>query len=679
VVGQRRRMNQSSTPSSSLSTSSPSPLVLTLDLSSSVLKFDIVQFWKINSTNEKITCHYFYISQNGRRKIPKNELLQQKHILWSETILRLSELCDSNIGQYIWMSSSENNNNHDDEIDIASKELTIELSEGNDSSVMMSLPMKTILVHRIKALGDEFGYLMCYSFKQLEYSSKKIDYISTLCDAAFLSTSVTQSGFVSQMSHDDLDSKDFFFLDSTDEISIPQRPLNQISFTSEDIVNLILQSDSLSQSERERVAIEEEETKRLTQLTIQTKKDANRRKSSLPTNVSWSYTNRTLVSPAQAVQSALPSLSPVFSINELPIVTDAPDDLSIELLTDFKHIAYGVHAALMTAIFHGIKVFVKLMISELVSSSLAQREFEYETAFLRRVDHPNIVKILGSGIAPDPKGPRRFIVLEYLEDGLVDMISTSKGTDKLIRKLLPSHKSIPFSSVLLIARDVANALDYLHTGVSPEISLIHCQVEPENIRFDSNGVVKLIGFRSSTCMRRREPYSKKGFPVLEHSGTLRYTPPEVALRLSYSEKSDVYQFGIVLWQIARDKVPFLGFTKTEYLNRVVYGNERPKIDKTWPPEFVFLLEQCCHTDQFRRPTMESIENNLENLLQQISPGSRLTPKKRLSWKILKHSSEDSNEEKGLSTHGATAAAVVGKRGVSARRTIGESDRKSAWF
>jgi serine/threonine protein kinase len=185
-------------------------------------------------------------------------------------------------------------------------------------------------------------------------------------------------------------------------------------------------------------------------------------------------------------------------------------------------------------------------------------------------------------------------------------------------------------------------------------------------------------------MKRREPHSKQGYPVLEHTGTLRYTPPEVALRLSYSEKSDVYQFGIVLWQIARDKVPFLGLTKAEYLNRVVYGNERPKVDKTWSPEFVFLLESCCHPDQFRRPTMESVENSLENLLQQFaSPGARTVPKKRLSWKILKYSSGETNDE---TTSGAArgnrdgpTVAVTGKTGLSARRTISDSDRKSAWF
>lgn len=550
-------------------------------------------------------------------------------------------MCDSNIGQYVWLSSDE------DDVNIKLYDTKIHEEEENDEIV---LPFKTILAHRVKVLGERNGYLVCYSFNQIPFNTQKIDFVATICDAAFLSTSASQS-FAAI--NEDLDSKDFFFLDAPD-VDTPQIPLNQLSLTSKEIMDILLKTNAN--------LVTQEEPKPLLQ---QPKKDVNRRKS-MPPNSSWSYTNKTLVSPYKPTSPS--NQSQVYPLDDLPILQDAPEDMSIDSLTDLKHIALGTHSALMTARYYGTKVFVKFMIPELVSSSLAQREFEFEQKLLRRLDHPNIVRILGSGIVPNPKGPRRFTVLEWLEEGLVNMISTSKGTDKLIRKLMPTRKSIPFSSVISIASDVANALEYLHSGVSPDASVIHCQLEPDNIRFDGRGVVKLIGFRSSTCMKRRDPHSSKGYPVVEHTGTLRYTPPEVALRLSYSEKSDVYQFGIVLWQIARDKVPFLGLTKTEYLNRVVYGNERPKVDKTWPPEFIFLLQSCCHSEQFRRPTMASVEQTLLTILSQ-SPGK--TVKKRLSWKLSNNIEDTNNYSEHNGNSGS--AKVVG------RRSIGESDRKSAWF
>lgn len=550
-------------------------------------------------------------------------------------------MCDSNIGQYIWLSSNE------DDLYIRLYDEKINEDEEN---IEILLPVQTLLVHRVKVIGDRNAYLFCYSFNQLSFSPKKIDFVATICDAAFLSTSASQS-FTAI--NEDLDSKDFFFLDGPD-IDSPRIPLKKLTLSSEEIMEILLKAtpNLLPQEEP-------------TPILIKPKKDLNRRTSlAIPQNSSWSYTNKTMVSPYKPSNT---NQSQVFPLDELPILQEAPDDILIESLTDLKHLAFGLHSALMSARYNGTKVFVKFMIPELVSSSLAQREFEFEQKLLRRLDHPNIVRIIGSGSVPHPNGPRRFTVLEWLDEALTDMISTSKGTDKLLRKLMPNHKSIPFTTVISIACDVANALEYLHNGVSPDASIIHCQIEPDNIRFDSHGNVKLIGFRSSTCMRRRDLHSTRGYPVLEHTGTLRYTPPEVALRLSYSEKSDVYQFGIVLWQIARDKVPFVGLTKTEYLNRVVYGNERPKVDKTWPPEFIFLLQSCCHSEQFRRPTMASVEQSLLEILSH-SPGK--SAKKRLSWKLANHG-EDNNQ----SEHNGNTVATK----VSGRRSIVESDRKSAWF
>ena len=59
----------------------------------------------------------------------------------------------------------------------------------------------------------------------------------------------------------------------------------------------------------------------------------------------------------------------------------------------------------------------------------------------------------------------------------------------------------------------------------------------------------------------------------------RYMAPEVALNQPYTEKVDVYSFGILLWQIARDKVPFQGFDKYSFYRDVVSEGERPKLSR----------------------------------------------------------------------------------------------------
>jgi serine/threonine protein kinase len=89
--------------------------------------------------------------------------------------------------------------------------------------------------------------------------------------------------------------------------------------------------------------------------------------------------------------------------------------------------------------------------------------------------------------------------------------------------------------------------------------------------------------------------------------------PEVVLRHPYSEKADVYSFGIMLWQMARDKVPFKGFSKEEFIDQVVHQGERPKLDRSWPVGFTNLLKACWADEAERRPSFGQVVAELNRL------------------------------------------------------------------
>ena len=99
-----------------------------------------------------------------------------------------------------------------------------------------------------------------------------------------------------------------------------------------------------------------------------------------------------------------------------------------------------------------------------------------------------------------------------------------------------------------------------------------------------------------------------------YTGSLRYMAPEVALREPYTEKVDVYSFGIMLWQMARDQVPFSGLGKTAFMQEVVRGHIRPKLDRSWPEGFNTLLTSCWARDSEKRPGFKMIIHSLNNLL-----------------------------------------------------------------
>ena len=138
-------------------------------------------------------------------------------------------------------------------------------------------------------------------------------------------------------------------------------------------------------------------------------------------------------------------------------------------------------------------------------------------------------------------------------------------------------------------------------------------IKPDNIGFTSSGEVKLFDFGLCTCVRKRST-TDEAYEMTGNTGSLRYMAPEVALRHRYNEKADVYSYGILLWQMAKDKVPFKGMNRTEFMSRVARKGERPKVDKSWSPEFVQLLEACWHVDHEQRPSFEMISHILTRLL-----------------------------------------------------------------
>jgi serine/threonine protein kinase len=95
--------------------------------------------------------------------------------------------------------------------------------------------------------------------------------------------------------------------------------------------------------------------------------------------------------------------------------------------------------------------------------------------------------------------------------------------------------------------------------------------------------------------------------------------PEVALKRSYTELVDVYSFGILIWQMAKDKLPFKGFNKEEFIRNVVVGRQRPKIGQSWPTAFSSLLQRCWETSPFDRPNFAQIVAELNQLIGSGTP------------------------------------------------------------
>lgn len=259
-------------------------------------------------------------------------------------------------------------------------------------------------------------------------------------------------------------------------------------------------------------------------------------------------------------------------------------------------ISVGTNSILYKAYLHNKKVIIKMIHSNVQNDINIINEFQMESNILQHCQHTHIVKYLGNGIIP-----RRFIVLEYLNEGTL--------STKLNNSI---NETSDILDVLIKGIQISDAMEYLHIKCIPNVSIIHRDLKPSNIGF-LNGTIKIIDFGLSIAIKQRT-LSIDAYNMTGGTGTMRYMAPEVALNQYYSEKVDVYSFSIILWQIASNKIPFEYATHESFLTDVIHGGMRPPIDPIWPEEFQNLLTQCWDANQLIRPSFTEIKSILELLV-----------------------------------------------------------------
>ncbi|KAK9066057.1 hypothetical protein SSX86_015459 [Deinandra increscens subsp. villosa] len=168
-----------------------------------------------------------------------------------------------------------------------------------------------------------------------------------------------------------------------------------------------------------------------------------------------------------------------------------------------------------------------------VSGPDAHRGFENEINCLSRIQHQNIVNLLGYCI----HGETRFLVYEMMHNGSLD--SQLHG---------PSHgTNLSWQQRLKVAVDIARGLEYLHERCTPPV--IHRDLKSSNILLGSNFNAKLSDFGLAITG------GIHGKNNIKLSGSLGYVAPEYLLDGKLTDKSDVYAFGVVLLELLIGRKP----------------------------------------------------------------------------------------------------------------------------
>ena len=142
-------------------------------------------------------------------------------------------------------------------------------------------------------------------------------------------------------------------------------------------------------------------------------------------------------------------------------------------------------------------------------------------------------------------------------------------------------------------------------------------LKPDNIGFAADGTLKIFDFGLMTAIVKRTN-EKEAYKMTGRTGSLRYMAPEVYLRQPYNEKVDVYSFGVILWQLASNQLPFEGFGRREMEEKVMKGGYRPAMDRRLPATLRSLISRCWATDHTVRPPFSEIVKELEIISNEVS-------------------------------------------------------------
>ncbi|XP_044865238.1 mitogen-activated protein kinase kinase kinase 7 isoform X5 [Mauremys mutica] len=230
-----------------------------------------------------------------------------------------------------------------------------------------------------------------------------------------------------------------------------------------------------------------------------------------------------------------------------------------------------------------------------IESESERKAFIVELRQLSRVNHPNIVKLYGACLNPV------CLVMEYAEGG--SLYNVLHGAEPL-----PYYTAAHAMSWCL---QCSQGVAYLHS-MKPK-ALIHRDLKPPNLLLVAGGtVLKICDFGTACDIQTH---------MTNNKGSAAWMAPEVFEGSNYSEKCDVFSWGIILWEVITRRKPFDEIGGPAFrIMWAVHNGTRPPLIKNLPKPIESLMTRCWSKDPSQRPSMEEIVKIMTHLMRYF-PGA----------------------------------------------------------
>jgi len=271
-----------------------------------------------------------------------------------------------------------------------------------------------------------------------------------------------------------------------------------------------------------------------------------------------------------------------------------------------KVLSHGNVADVSKAVFKRKDVAVKMIHQE---DEASFQELDHEIYINSLVPpHPNVAKLLGS-----LTGTQRGLVMELVSQGSIEDVMQHPA----------EWEAVSFAERIQIALDVCHGLEWMHKR-----GIVHRNVSCQNVllRQDFRAVLADFGLSLEMDENAVESITNEQTENINNIPIL-LSAPEALHELKYSPKTDVYMFGLFLWQLFSEQQPYLNNQLLRscknnddfqpFKDAVKEGRVRPHVPADWPAELVSLITDCWNKHAELRPSMNAVEYQLTKFKEQL--------------------------------------------------------------
>eukprot|EP01119_Soliformovum_irregulare_P011227 TRINITY_DN2796_c0_g1_i2.p1 TRINITY_DN2796_c0_g1~~TRINITY_DN2796_c0_g1_i2.p1 ORF type:complete len:694 (-),score=199.01 TRINITY_DN2796_c0_g1_i2:38-2119(-) len=287
------------------------------------------------------------------------------------------------------------------------------------------------------------------------------------------------------------------------------------------------------------------------------------------------------------------------SLNEQVTVDPTLDSIPLEISPEDvkfgEFLGEGVYSEVYKGMCYGTAVAVKKFKNQGFDPDFL-KEVRKEVRIMKSIRHPNLLLFLGACTKPG----HVMIVTELMSTSFHDL---NKLNTPLLKKLK-------------MAKEAAKGISWLHS-LSPVI--LHRDLKPENILMDNSGhTVKVADFglslvKDHSVQEKEEMKKIRGSPA--------FMSPEALLGKDLTPGSDVYSFGMILWELITGNSPYedLEIESFEQLiQEICTKGTREKIPENTPNSLKALIEACWQHSPASRPNFLQIVNQLDVCMLETS-------------------------------------------------------------